>query len=101
MSRRQAHLVTLIGCMISLVSFCFLPYLVVPFSSFSFTGLQLVILEDRIPLPNYVVIVGYPLELQNIPFIWAQLLLVHSQERSSGIWYTRRHETTHLCAPTE
>ena len=76
MSRRQAHLVTLIGCMISLVSFCFLPYLVVPFSSFSFTGLQLVILEDRIPLPNYVVIVGYPLELQNIPFIWAQLLLV-------------------------
>jgi hypothetical protein len=49
---------------------------VVPSSSFSFTGLQLVILGDPIPLPNYEMIVGYPLVLRNIAFIWAQLLLV-------------------------
>src|SRR5690242_5403470 len=64
MSRRQAHLVTLIGCMISLVSFCFLPYLVVPFSSFSFTGLQLLMLGDPSPLSNDEWNVGYPLGLQ-------------------------------------
>lgn len=56
MSRMYGHLVTLIGCIVSSVAFCFLPYFVVLDTSFQFTGLQLVNLGPQIPLPHYYTI---------------------------------------------
>src|SRR5579884_2006449 len=77
MLRIQGYLVTIFGCMISLVSFCFLPYLVVPHTSFTFTGLQLLFLGPRIPLPHYFslqitypVVENIPGVLQNDSFVW-------------------------------
>lgn len=56
MSRMYGHLVTLIGCIVSCLAFCFLPYLVVSGTSFQFTGLQLVNSGSQIPLPHYYTI---------------------------------------------
>jgi hypothetical protein len=83
MFRILGRLVTIVGCMISLVSFCFLPYLVVPYTSFTFTGLQLVNLGSQIPLPHYFVlqirspvVQNIPGVLQNDPFVQRLLVLV-------------------------
>lgn len=82
MSHIRGHLVTIGGCVISLASFCLLPYLVRTEPSVAFTGWQLVTLGSSIFLPPDPKVYNLPpapppgLELVNIPFIGVQLLLV-------------------------
>lgn len=66
------------GCLIALVSFCLLPYLMVPGSSLAFTGWELVTLGRYIYLPPDPNVSGSPTgwTLLNIPFIGVSLLLV-------------------------
>jgi hypothetical protein len=94
MSRVQGDLVTLVGCVVSLVSFCVLPSLVVPFSPFTFTGVQLVTSGDQILLPHSSVVQHIPAMLQNVPFIWVPPFLVPLLGLAAlrDVWLTRREE---------
>jgi hypothetical protein len=78
MSRVQGHLVTIVGCLISLASFCLLPYLAI--ADAAYTGLQLVTSGSLIPVPFPPAPNGHPPHfwLQNLPpiFTWVPLLLV-------------------------
>lgn len=76
MSRLWSNLTTMVGCVIALVSFCFLPYLEVPSTPFAFTGWQLVNSGSEISLPGYFVYSGVQAVLRNVPLLWAPLLLV-------------------------
>ena len=80
MSRMRGHLVTIVGCLISLVSFCLLPYVAVgdgPAAA-AVTGLQLVTSGSLIPLPTPPGSNPPQFWLQNLPFIfiWVPLVLV-------------------------
>ena len=83
---------------ISLISFCTLPYLVAPYTSFAFTGLQLINSGSQIPLPNYYavqirfpVVENIPGVLQNDQFAWVLLVLIVLMAFSAvvGLWFRR------------
>ena len=87
MARMLGRLVTLCGCLLFMASFCFLPYLVVPYTSFSFTGFQLLFLGPQIPLPQYS-----PGVLQNNAFVWQfmVLLVLLVLVAVAGLWPDQR-----------
>jgi hypothetical protein len=83
MARILGRLVTLCGCLLFIASFCFLPYLVVPYTSFTFTGFQLLFLGPHIPLSHYFLlqithptVENVPGVLQNDAFVWRLLVLL-------------------------
>jgi len=87
MARMVGRLVTLGGCLLFMASFCLLPYLVVPSTSFSFTGFQLLFLGPQIPLPRYS-----PGVLQNNAFVWQflVLLVLLGLVAVAGLWPDQR-----------
>jgi hypothetical protein len=66
MSRVQGYLITMTGCLLALVAFCFLPYLTTSTtegSQVTFTGWQLLTSGSQILLPDHEL-------LQNVPNLW-------------------------------
>ena len=92
MARILGPLVTFCGCLLFIVSFCFLPYLVVPYSSFTFTGFQLLFLGPHIPLPHYFVVENIPGVLQNDSFVWRLMVLLVLMVllAVAGLWPNQR-----------
>jgi len=92
MARILGRLVTLGGCLLFIASFCFLPYLVVPYTSFTFTGFQLLFLGPQIPLPHYFVVENIPGVLQNNSFVWQLMVLLVLMVlfAVAGLWPNQR-----------
>ena len=92
MARILGRLVTVCGCLLFIVAFCFFPYLVVPYSSYSFTGLQLVFSGPQIPLPHYFVVENIPVVLQNNSPVWQLMVLLVLVVlcAMAGLWPNRR-----------
>lgn len=73
MSRFQGYLVTVIGCAVSLLSFFFLPYLVISFAgggTYAFTGFQLT------DLGNQSSVLADSDLINRLQLLWIQPLLV-------------------------